>query len=250
MRLIDSHCHIHDTEFFGDQREAIYSRAVEAGIGMITVGTSVRSSEEAVKFANSHDLVWAAVGVHPHEAKDGWDEIRQLAGLGGRVVAIGEIGLDYYYQHSPRRAQIDCLEAQLQVAMDYNLPVSFHVRDAFDDFWPVFDNFTGIRGVLHCFTDNQANAERGLSRGLYIGINGISTFTKDKAQLQLYKTLPLERIIIETDAPYLTPAPFRGKMNEVGYVELVSNHQASQRGISLDEVARVTTHNTRQLFNI
>ena len=121
MKLIDSHCHIHDTEFFGDQREAVYARAVEAGVGMIAVGTDQRSSVEAVKFAESHDLVWVAVGVHPHDTKDGWETIAELAGSSQKEVAIGEIGLDYFYNHSPREVQIRGLEEQLQIALDRNL---------------------------------------------------------------------------------------------------------------------------------
>lgn len=250
MKLIDSHCHIHDTEFFGDQREAVYARAVEAGVGMIAVGTDQRSSVEAVKFAESHDRVWAAVGVHPHDTKDGWGTIAELAGSSQKVVAIGEIGLDYFYNHSPREVQIRGLEEQLQIALDRNLPVSFHVREAFLDFWPIFDNFPGLRGVLHSFTDSRANAEAGLSRGLYIGVNGISTFTKDAKQQELYRSLPFEKILLETDAPFLTPAPFRGKMNEVGYVELVAKHTAQVRGRSFDDVAATTLASTRALFSI
>lgn len=251
MKLIDSHCHIHDSEFFDDeQREAVYQRAISADIGMIVVGTDKRSSQQAVEFAGSHDMTWAAVGVHPHDAKDGCRTIAELVAASPKVVAIGEIGLDYFYNHSPREAQICVLEQQLQIAVDSGLPVSFHVRDAFDDFWPIFDNFAGLRGVLHSFTDSRKNADKGLERGLYIGINGISTFTKDVEQAQLYRELPLGRIIFETDAPFLTPRPFRGKVNEVGYVELVAEWAASERGMAFDDVARTTCHNTRELFNI
>ena len=262
MRMIDSHCHIHDTEFFGDQREAVYERAIQAGVGMVCVGTDERSSHDAVQFAQTHADAWAAIGVHPHDAKLGWKDIKQLLKKGGteqKIVAIGEIGLDYFYDNSPREAQQQALEAQLQLAIDHTLPVSFHVRDAsspegrtsvWRDFWPIFDNFPGLRGVLHSFTDSRANAEAGLSRGLYIGVNGISTFTKDAEQQELYRSLPLEKILLETDAPFLTPAPLRGKMNEVGYVELVAQHAARVRNISPSEVMHTTLHNTRTLFNI
>lgn len=249
MKLVDTHCHIHDSEFFGDKRQEVYDRAIAADIAMITVGTDERSSREAVDFVSKHDQSWAAVGVHPHEAKDGWSEVADLA-QSSKVVAIGEIGLDYFYNHSPRDVQIQCLEEQLQIALDNSLPVSFHVREAFGDFWPVFDNFTGISGVLHSFTDSRINAEAGLSRGLYIGINGISTFTRDEAQIELFTSLPLSKIILETDAPYLTPRPFRGKMNEVGYVELVGQWVAQSRGLSFDDVAAVTTSSARSLFSI
>lgn len=249
MKLVDTHCHIHDSEFFGDKRQEVYDRAIAADIAMITVGTDERSSREAVDFVSKHDQSWAAVGVHPHEAKDGWSEVAGLA-QSSKVVAIGEIGLDYFYNHSPKDVQIQCLEEQLQIALDNSLPVSFHVREAFDDFWPIFDNFTGISGVLHSFTDSRINAEAGLSRGLYIGINGISTFTRDEAQIEVFTSLPLSKIILETDAPYLTPRPFRGKMNEVGYVELVGQWVAQSRGLSFDDVAAVTTSSARSLFSI
>ena len=251
MRMIDSHCHIHDTEFFGELREEVYGRAIDAGVGMICVGTDERSSQEAAEFALTHADAWAAIGVHPHEAQLGWSRVETLLETHSScIVGIGEIGLDYFYDNSPRDIQQQALEAQLQLAVDHDLPVSFHVRDAFEDFWPIFNNFPGVRGVLHSFTDSRENAETGLSKGLYIGMNGISTFTKDVKQQELYRWLPLEKILLETDAPFLTPAPFRGKMNEVGYVELVAQHIASTRSISLEDVMHTTLHSTRALFNI
>ena len=249
--MIDSHCHIHDTEFFGELREEVYGRAIDAGVGMICVGTDERSSQEAAEFALTHADAWAAIGVHPHEAQLGWSLVETLLETHSScIVGIGEIGLDYFYDNSPRDIQQQALEAQLQLAVDHDLPVSFHVRDAFEDFWPIFNNFPGVRGVLHSFTDSRENAETGLSKGLYIGMNGISTFTKDVKQQELYRWLPLEKILLETDAPFLTPAPFRGKMNEVGYVELVAQHIASTRSISLEDVMHTTLHSTRALFNI
>lgn len=260
LRLIDSHCHLHDTEFFADNREELYQQTIAAGIGMICVGTDERSSRQAVEFAASRDWVWAAVGVHPHDSKAGWGEVGRL--LKNRaedspIVAIGEIGLDYYYNHSPREVQIQALEAQLQLAVDYNLPVSFHVRDGapdqpsvWDDFWPIFDNFHGIRGVLHSFTDTRQNLEKGFARGLYVGLNGISTFTKNQAQRELFASIPLERLLLETDAPFLTPKPFRGKMNMPRYVELVAKYWADNRNISFDDLSEATVRNTKNLFGI
>ncbi len=253
MKLIDSHCHIHDTEFFiDDERQTVYERAAAKDIGMIVVGTDERSSAQAVEFASARDSVWAAVGVHPHEARLGWSGIAELVKSNheSKVVAIGEIGLDYFYNHSPKKDQQKALEEQLQLAVDYDLPVSFHVRDAFDNFWPIFDNFSGLRGVLHSFTDTRANAEKGMERGLYIGINGIATFTKDVDQARLYSELPLENILLETDSPFLTPKPLRGKVNEVGYVELVAQWIANERGVPFELVAKTTSRNTRELFSI
>ena len=250
-RLIDSHCHLHDSEFFEQGQDDIYQQTIQAGIGMICVGTDQRSSTEAVEFAKGRPGVWVAVGVHPHDAKDGWAQIENLLKTGSqKIVAIGEIGLDYYYNHSPRQVQIQALEAQIQLALDYNLPISFHVREAFDDFWPVLNNFQGVRGVLHSFTDLRENLDKGLQRGFYIGLNGISTFTKDERQHELYKNIPIENILFETDAPFLTPRPFRGKLNMPVYVELVADYWADQRQIVPDELKKVATDNTRTLFGL
>lgn len=247
--LIDSHCHIHDLQFFPDTREEVYQRAVDAGVAMVCVGTSEVDSHEAVRFVADHDSAWAVVGVHPHDTKDGWQDIgRLLAGKPQKIIGIGEIGLDYFYNNSPRDIQIKALEQQLQWAVDGNLPVSFHVRDAFDDFWPVFDNFKGVKGVLHSFTDTAATLEAGLSRNLYIGVNGISTFTKDTSQQEMFRLIPLNKMLLETDAPFLTPKPFRGKVNEPAFVKNVAEFHAYERDISFEEIAHATTVNARELF--
>lgn len=245
--LVDTHCHIHEANYPLDAGDVL-ARAHTAGVNqMIVVGTSEQSSREAIAFAQNHEHIYAAIGVHPHDTKDGYDEIAALA-ADPAVVAIGEIGLDYFYTHSPREVQIAALEAQLQVAVDRHLPVVFHVREAFEDFWPIFDNFSGLRGVLHSFTDSQANAEAAMARGLLIGLNGISTFTKDPAQQMMFAGLPVGRIVFETDAPFLTPAPFRGTVNEPAFVRTIAEHHATIRGISLEEIAAATTANARALF--
>jgi TatD DNase family protein len=158
--------------------------------------------------------------------------------------------LEYFYNHTPHNVQIKALESQIQTALDNNLPVVFHVREAFDDFWPIFDNFHAIRGVLHSFTDNQTNLDKAFERGLYVGVNGISTFTKDPEQKRLYATIPLERMLLETDAPFLSPIPHRGVANEPARVVNVAEYHARLREITIDEIARVTTHNAVSLFRI
>lgn len=251
--LIDSHCHIHEADFFPDlqDQQAVYQRAIDARVAMLCVATSEHAADEAITFASSHGSAWAVLGVHPHAAKEGCGRVGELlAKKHEKVVGIGEIGLDYYYNNSPREMQIGVLEQQLQWAIDYDLPVSFHVREAFSDFWPIFDNFPGIRGVLHSFTDSQANLDAGFARGLYVGINGISTFTKDTRQQQMYADIPIEKILLETDAPFLTPAPLRGRMNEPSFVGRVAEHAAAVRGLSVEVVAHITTDNTRRLFAI
>lgn len=248
IQLIDTHCHIHEADYplpVGD----VLNRAADAGVGkMILVGTSEQSSIDAIKLASQHDHLYAAVGVHPHDTKDGIEQIAELAKQG--VVAVGEVGLDYYYTHSPRDVQITALESQIQTALDNNLPIIFHVRDAFDDFWPIFDNFHGIRGELHSFTDTQANLDKAFERNLYMGVNGISTFTKDPAQQQLYANVPLARMLLETDAPFLTPVPYRGTINQPAFVSEVAKFHAGIRGISPEEVAAATTANAMTLFNL
>lgn len=244
--LIDTHCHIHESDYPLPLADVL-QRAHDVGVDkMICVGTSEASSVEAVQLAAKYDHLYASVGVHPHDTKDGYAQISELAKQG--AVAVGEVGLDYYYNHSPRDVQIAALESQIQTALDNNLPIIFHVREAFDDFWPVFDNFQGICGVLHSFTDTQQNLDQAFSRGLYVGINGISTFTKDPAQQKMYASIPLERILLETDAPFLTPTPYRGTINEPAFVSEVAKFHANIRGVSPDEVATATTANATTLF--
>ncbi len=247
--LVDTHCHIHDKAFFPDDREEVYSRAKEDGVYMVLVGTGEKDSRSAISFAETHQGTSAVVGVHPHDTKDGWDEIGKiLSEKSNTIVGIGEIGLDYFYDNSPRDIQMKALEAQLQWASDYKLPVSFHVREAFDDFWPIFDNFSGLRGTLHSFTDSMQTLERALERGLYIGVNGISTFTKQVDQRQMFSAIPLDRMLLETDAPFLTPKPYRGRVNEPAFVRFVAEHQATVRQCRYDEIAEQTTANAMRLF--
>jgi len=250
--IIDTHCHIHEDEY--QQPDAAITRAIDAGVtGMICVGTSEISSEQAIDFALPRGGVFAAFGVHPHESHEGWQKVAELLAaypdqVNKKIVAIGEVGLDYFYTHSPKEVQIEALRAQLQLAIDYDLPVIFHVREAFDDFWPIFDSFPGIRGVLHSFTDTKATLDEALERGLYIGVNGISTFTKDPVQQAMYDSIPLDRMLLETDAPFLTPVPFRGTINESAFVAHVAEFHAKRRNITLDEIATATTAGANALF--
>ena len=293
--LVDTHCHIHDADYPLDALETMTRARAEGVQKLICVGTSEQSSAAALEFAAQHKDVFASIGVHPHDTKEGWGKIAELATkhqkravhapsgqdtkseaqpnkvpatsetllarngiLTGtelnsehyKLVAVGEIGLDYFYSHSPRDIQIQALESQIQTAIDHNLPIIFHVREAFADFWPIFDNFHGIRGELHSFTDTKANLEEGLKRGLFIGVNGISTFTKDTAQKEMFAAVPLDRLLLETDAPFLTPAPKRGTINEPAFVGLVASAQARARQMSDDELAAATTANAQALFSI
>jgi len=247
--LVDTHCHIHESTYPLATAEVLV-KAREAGVGkLICVGTSEVSSREAVEFAKQHDGVFSSIGVHPHDTKDGYDlSLLARERKEGKIVAVGEIGLDYFYTHSPRDVQITALEAQIDIALKNDLPIIFHVREAFSDFWPIFDNFKGIKGELHSFTDTSKQLEEGLKRGLFVGVNGISTFTKDESQKKMFSGIPLDRLLFETDAPFLTPVPFRGKVNEPAFVRNVAEHHAQIRGISLEEIAAATTANADALF--
>jgi TatD DNase family protein len=245
--LIDTHCHIHEAEYPLDVSEVL-RHAQEASVAkMISVGTSEQSSLEAIEFAEKHDHIYASIGVHPHEAKDGYGELANMHSQ--KIIAVGEIGLDYFYTHSSREVQIAALKDQIELAINRDLPIIFHVRDAFGDFWPIFDSYAPkIRGVLHSFTDSHENMTAAVARGLYIGVNGISTFTKDKKQQEMFATIPTDHLLLETDAPFLTPTPLRGNVNEPAFVRHVAEHHAKIRGLSLDEIATQTSANAHALF--
>lgn len=250
VAFTDTHCHIHE-ESYAESERALKD-AHEHGIGrLICVGTDEKTSTEAVTFASKHDNVWASVGLHPHDATSGIEAVEELERLiqtaaKGKIVAIGECGLDYFYDNSPREKQIEMLHAQLELAKKYDLPVIFHVREAFDDFWPIFSQYDGLKGVLHSFTDNTSNLEVALSHGLYIGVNGISTFAKDRQEV--YASIPPENLLFETDAPFLTPVPHRGKVNEPAFITHIAQHVANLQSISLEELSRATERNATTLF--
>lgn len=245
--FVDTHCHIHEADYPLDTDTTIL-KAHEANVDeFICVGTSIQSSRDAVLFAANHDEAYASIGVHPHETKDGYKEIESLIGS-KKLIAVGEVGLDYYYNHSPRETQIEALKWHIELALQHHLPLIFHVREAFDDFWPIIDHYSDIRGVLHSFTDSKANLDEALRRGFMIGVNGISTFTKDEVQRAMFSSIPLSSLLLETDAPFLTPAPFRGKVNEPAFIRNIAEFHADLRGVSLEEIMTATTANARALF--
>jgi TatD DNase family protein len=266
MQLFDTHCHIHeimravtpvhDKWVKGGVTDAdvVWVQAQDGGVSRaICVGTTLADSKLAVEFVQNRDNLWASIGIHPHEAKDFAQntevqvQFERLAKK-GKVVAIGECGLDYFYDHSPREDQAAVLRFQLGLATKYNLPVIFHVRDAFHDFWPIYDEFPELAGVIHSFTADVTVLEQALSRGLYIGLNGIMTFTKDEKQLYAARSVPLERLLLETDAPFLTPKPYRGTINRLQYVAETAEFLANLRGESLHTLVDVSTANAIMLF--
>jgi len=265
--LTDTHCHIHEAvrkttpvydkwhEKGAIDADTILVAAREAGVEKILcIGTTLADSELAIEFVSSRQNLWASIGIHPHEAGEALENghLDAFAALGDspKVVAVGECGLDYFYNHSPKEAQIQALRFQIELALKHNLPLSFHVREAFDDFWPIFESYQGIRGVLHSYTDSQTNLERALGHGLYIGVNGIATFAKNPDQQAMYKAIPLDRLLLETDAPFLTPTPYRGMMCEPKHLRVTAEFVANQRGEELQQTIAATTNNAHRLFSV
>lgn len=266
MELIDTHCHIHDSELsakYNKTSEEIIHDAQSSGVSQfVCVGTSLSSSEQAVAFCLDKPYAHASLALHPHEAKFiGSEEIdramtslRDLYVSKGKdcVVAIGECGLDYYYHKEAVtiRRQIALFEAHIKLAQELDLPMIFHIRDAFEDFFRIIDTYSGIKGVVHSFTATNNELEGVTSRGFLIGLNGIMTFTKDSAQLEAARSVPIESLVLETDAPFLTPSPFRGTMCEPKHVTNITQFLAELRGESPDFLAKQTTKNAKKLFNI
>ena len=249
MELIDSHAHLDDRAFSKD-RAAVIARCFEASIGVVTIGADLRSSREAVRLAGRHRGIWAAVGVHPHDAKTvGPDVLGELEQLASHAVAIGEIGLDYYRDLSPRDVQRRAFAEQLDLARRLDLPVVIHNRESTDDLLAILREHAGThRGVIHSFLGDRALAEVFLDLGFHLGIGGPVTFPKNGTLREAVRAMPLERILIETDCPYLTPVPHRGRRNEPVYVRYVAEAVAEARGLPVEEVAHQTTESGTRLF--
>ncbi len=289
--LIDTHCHLHDPEWFTpEQSELFLQEAHENGVQkIICIGTNPQDSEVARDYANAHDDVYWTYGIHPEFATGDkqWDHThvlsqepccdkeKRLVGVcrerlkersadreerepredghssgsleinnnKPRLVAIGEIGLDYHYDGYDRTAQIRLFEQMLQLALDLNLPVSLHIREAFSDALAVIDNFPGTRGVVHSFTGSKRDLRQALERGFYVGVNGLCTYTTNPLP-------PLEKMVLETDAPFLTPIPFRGTINKPGYVKTIATYLAEKLGVAEANIVEQTTQNARNIFQV
>lgn len=255
MILADSHCHLTDAQFDGD-RDAMLARARDAGVSrFIVIGANgdFVHNEKAVALAREHEDVFAVVGVHPHDAKTITDEtygrLRELARQ-PKVVGLGETGLDFYYDNSPREAQRAHFRAFIRLARELQLPLSMHVRDAYPEAAQVLrDESEGqVRGVMHCFTGSAEEAKTLLALGLYISFSGIVTFKSAADLREVARLVPLDRVLIETDCPLLAPAPYRGKRNEPAYVVQVAKVIAETKGLPLEELAAATWKNTAMLF--
>ena len=258
MDLIDSHAHI-DFPQFADDREAMLVRARDAGVGtLLAIGTGPgpEKLDAALPFAEQHDWIYTSVGIHPHEAKEvtpqHLDELARLAEH-PKVIAWGEIGLDYFYDHSPRDVQATVFRSQMELAHTAKLPIIIHCRDAWDDCLALIEQHwrpTGLAGILHCFTGTLDHAKRGLDMGFLISFAGNSTYPKTQNIREVAKEIPLDRMLIETDSPFLAPQPYRGKRNEPAYVVEVAKTLATVRNLAPEEIAAATAANFRRLFRI
>ena len=254
IKLIDSHAHIYYRDYSGDFEEML-QRAADAGVGaMVVVGTDIESSRECLELAQKHPHLYAAVGIHPHDAgrvTDAcYDVIRDLALASPKVVAIGEIGLDFYRDRSPRDQQEQVFRRFLRLAAEVDKPVIIHDRDAHERVLAILREERTGRGVLHCFSGDSAMAAEAIAMGLYLSIPGTVTYPANEALRRVVAAASIDRMLVETDCPYLSPVPHRGKRNEPAHVRLAAERVAEVKGLSLADVARITTKNCRDLFGI
>ncbi len=250
--LIDSHAHLDSLE----ELPGVLKRAREAGIErIVAISSSLSSSVETLGIARTNESIYAAVGIHPHNAnttnKEVMGEIESLL-VEPKVVAVGETGLDYFYMNSEKEIQIRSLVEHIELGNKHELPIVIHVRDADQDLSAILraEDVSSKTGVIHCFTGDFPQAKEYLDLGFYISFSGIITFKKSEEIRDAAKNIPEDRILLETDSPYLAPVPYRGKKNEPSYVRLVAETVARVRGVALEEIAEITSANTERLFNL
>ena len=257
--LIDSHTHLDDTRYNVD-RDAMIARAREAGVDtLVTIGCDLATSQAAVELAERYPFVYATVGVHPHEVKrigDGWYVELQRLARHPRVVAYGEIGLDYHYNYSPPQQQRARFREQIAVARDLHLPVVIHTREAQEDTITILkeEKAADVGGVFHCFTGDAWLAKDALDLGFSLSFSGVITFQNATMLRDILRWVPMDRLLVETDCPYLTPVPHRGKRNEPAYVKLVAQTiaevKSTEQSLTLEDVGRITSENARRLFKM
>lgn len=252
--LVDSHCHL-DFDDFGSDFANVLERARENGVArMLTICTRVTKFDQVLKIAEAADNIRCTVGIHPHEAENEPDvDVARLAELAKhpKVVGIGEAGLDYFYDKSPRERQQEVFATHVEASRVTGLPLIVHSRDADEDTVRLLEvgaKKGGLTGVIHCFTSTQYLADAALEMGFYISLSGIVTFKSAESLRAVAKTIPMDRLLVETDSPYLAPMPMRGKRNEPAFVRHTAQFVADFRGVSLDELAKTTTRNFDRLF--
>lgn len=253
--LIDSHAHLND-ERFDEDREEVIKTLNENGVELVLIpGFDLQSSTQAVEMSEKYSMIYAAVGMHPHDSKDMNYDILDLFksyALKDKVVAIGEIGLDYYYDNSPRDIQQKWFREQIKLAKSLDMPYIVHDRDAHEDIFNIMkeEHYSGARGILHCYSGNVELAREFIKMGFLISLGGPVTFKNSKVAKRVALEIPLEHLLIETDSPYLTPEPYRGKRNEPSYVRYVANEIANIKGIDYNLVEEKTNENFKKLFKV
>jgi len=251
--LFDSHAHYDDARFDGD-RDEILRQMKDNGVGcIINVGADLASSKKSVEIASKYDFIYSSVGVHPHDAgKMCENDISELESLlsNEKVVALGEIGLDYYYENFDRESQKKWFERQLELAVSKAMPVIIHDRDAHGDCLAIVRKFKNIKGVFHCYSGSVEMAQELLNMGLYISFTGVVTYKNAGKVCEVVKYVPDDRILIETDCPYLSPVPHRGERNSSLYLKYTAQKIAEIKGLTFDEIAKLTYENTMKCFDI
>ena len=255
MKLIDTHAHLDFPKFDKDRTEVI-NRAIDSGIEkIVNIGSDMTSSRNSVELSRRYDEIYSVIGIHPHNA-DSFDlnvskKLKKLS-KNGKVVAIGEIGLDFHYDNSPREKQKQAFRAQLRLAKSLDLPVVIHTRDADKETLEILkeEDVSEIGGIMHCFASDKKMAEEILDLGFYIAFGGLITFNNLDDLREIVSKVPLDKLLVETDAPYLTPEPYRGKRNEPLHVKYVAERIAEIKNVDLEKVAKKTTANAKKVYNI
>ena len=254
MMLFDTHAHLND-EAFNQDREALLAGLPEKGIGLVmNAGCSLEASYEVAEMAQLYPWLYAAVGSHPDAADEVneavLEEYRKLCKLNPKIKAIGEIGLDYHYEDIPREIQQKAFRLQMELARELDLPVIVHERDAHEDGMAIVREFPTVKGVFHCYSGSAEMARQLVDMGWYIGFTGVLTFKNARKAVETAASIPLDRIVLETDCPYMAPEPFRGKRNDPGYLYRMAEQLAQIRGITPEEAAAITTENGKRLYRI
>ena len=252
--LFDTHAHMDDHAFDDDRAELLAELSDRQIALLMNPGCSLESSRNAVKLANSYDYIYAAVGSHPDVADEVntevLEEYRRLCKGNEKVKAIGEIGLDYHYEDIPRDLQKKAFRAQMALAAELDLPAIVHERDAHEDGMAIVKEFPNVKGVFHCYSGSAEMARQLVNMGWYIGFTGVLTFKNARKAVETAASIPLDRIVLETDCPFMAPEPYRGKRNHPGYLPRMAEKLAEIRGLPVEEVIRITTQNAKRLYRI
>lgn len=255
IRLVDSHCHLQD-KAFKDDLSSVIRHAEEACVGIFLVpGTSIADSVEAIKLSENYNMIYTAAGIHPHDsakAEADWREKLINLTANKKVVAVGEIGLDYHYDFSPRDIQKSMFKAQIEIALEKSLPMVIHTRKSMDDTFRIMDETDGwkVGGVFHCFPGSLKEAEYVIKKGFHVSYTGVVTFKNSQSTREIVKNIPMEKLLLETDSPYMAPEPFRGKRNHPALLKYTAQSIAQLKETDISELGETTTKNFLNLFKI